>query len=40
MRVASCFEKLPTLTIAALQSLTGAELHVPAPVAGLIVPEL
>jgi 3-oxoadipate CoA-transferase beta subunit len=33
-------EKLPSLSIAQLQALTGAELLTPAPVADLIVPEL
>ena len=33
-------EKLPSLSLDALQSLTGAELLTPAPVADLIVPEL
>jgi 3-oxoadipate CoA-transferase, beta subunit len=33
-------EKLPSLTVSALQALTGAELHQTGPVADLIVPEL
>ena len=33
-------EKLPALSLDELQSLTGAELHVTAPVAELIMPEL
>jgi 3-oxoadipate CoA-transferase, beta subunit len=33
-------EKLAALSIADLQAVTGAELHVPGPVADLIVPEL
>jgi 3-oxoadipate CoA-transferase beta subunit len=33
-------EKLPSLTIEALQAMTGAELHQTGPVADLVVPEL
>jgi 3-oxoadipate CoA-transferase, beta subunit len=33
-------EKLPSLSVAELQAMTGAELHITAPVADLIVPEL
>ena len=33
-------EKLPTLSLDELQSLTGAELHLPAPVKDLITPDL
>ena len=33
-------EKLPSISLEQLQSLTGAELLVPGPVADLIVPEL
>jgi len=33
-------EKLPSLSLDALQSVTGAEIDVPGPVADLIVPEL
>ena len=32
-------EKLPSLSVAELQALTGAELRIPGPVADLIVPE-
>jgi 3-oxoadipate CoA-transferase beta subunit len=33
-------EKLPSLSVEDLQAMTGAELHITAPVADLIVPEL
>ncbi|WP_034997788.1 3-oxoacid CoA-transferase subunit B [Beijerinckia mobilis] len=33
-------EKLPTITLERLQSLTGAQLHITAPVVDLIVPDL
>jgi 3-oxoadipate CoA-transferase beta subunit len=33
-------EKLPSISLEQLQSLTGAELLVPGPVADLVVPEL
>jgi len=33
-------EKLPTITLERLQSLTGAQLHMTAPVVDLIVPDL
>ncbi len=33
-------EKLPSLSLDALQALTGARLHTPGPVADLIAPEL
>ena len=33
-------EKLPSLSIDELQAVTGAKLHVPGPVADLVVPEL
>ena len=33
-------EKLPAVSLDELRGLTGAELHVPGPVADLLVPEL
>jgi 3-oxoadipate CoA-transferase beta subunit len=33
-------EKLPSLTLDALQSVTGATLHLDGPVADLVVPDL